>query len=78
LNDLAKLRVLLAHWAEHNREHLEEFRRWALVANRLGATEAASHLEDAVIRMEAANESLLAALEKLGSPARDRAGEDTT
>jgi hypothetical protein len=44
----------------------------------LGATEAASHLEDAVIRMEAANESLLAALEKLGSPARDRAGEDTT
>lgn len=65
--DLEKLEVLLAHWAEHNREHLEEFRKWGLRAEHLGAKETANHLYAAVERMESANEYLSAALDSLRS-----------
>lgn len=65
--DLEKLEVLLAHWVEHNREHLEEFRNWALRAENLGVKETANHLHAAVERMESANEYLSAALDKLRS-----------
>ena len=41
-----KLRILLTHWVEHNREHAEEFRRWAAQAEQAGEIEVASRLED--------------------------------
>jgi hypothetical protein len=68
--DLEKLRVLLAHWAEHNREHAEEFRRWAERVEQLGVKEVASNLRAAVEDMEIASNRLGAALDQLGGPAR--------
>jgi hypothetical protein len=61
MNETDKLRVLIPHWIEHNKEHADEFRRWAeqagdASADILAAAEAMAHI----------NESLVSALEKLG------------
>jgi hypothetical protein len=56
-----KLRTLLPHWIEHNAEHAADFRRWAGMAG-----EAEADIEAAATQMEAANDALAAALEKLG------------
>lgn len=61
MNEKEKLRVLIPHWIEHNYEHAAEFRRWADQAGR-----AAPELVAAADAIAAANESLTAALEKLG------------
>jgi hypothetical protein len=56
-----KLRVLIPHWIEHNEEHAGEFQRWAESAG-----DAAPDIEAAAEAVTRANESLAAALEKLG------------
>jgi len=64
-DDLAKLRILLPHWIEHNEEHAASFRRWATKARELGQEEIAQWIEEAVERMAACNQALAAALEAL-------------
>ncbi len=61
MNEQEKLRVLIPHWIEHNEEHANEFRRWAETAGG-----AAPEILAAADAMAGANESLAAALEKLG------------
>lgn len=61
MNEREKLRVLIPHWIEHNDEHAEEFRRWAKDAG-----EGADDILAAAVSVAQANESLAAALEKLG------------
>lgn len=63
MNDIAKLRVLLPHWIEHNREHAREFRRWA---ERAGTAE--KHIVDAADLVEEANLHLQRALEQVIQP----------
>jgi MOSC domain-containing protein YiiM len=58
-----KLRVLVPHWIEHNAEHAAEFRRWIGSAG-----DAAADIQVAADQMEAANQALRAALEKLAGP----------
>jgi hypothetical protein len=64
VTDQEKLRILLTHWIEHNREHSEEFGRWI---GRAGA--ASAEIEAAVDHMTKAGADLEKALEKLGGPA---------
>lgn len=61
MNEREKLRVLIPHWIEHNQEHAGEFRRWAEAAGDL-----APEILAAAEAMNIANQSLAAALEKLG------------
>jgi len=63
MNEQEKLRVLIPHWIEHNQEHAEEFRRWAIRAN-VGGGE----IITAADLMLTANQSLELALQKLGGP----------
>ncbi|MGD8794274.1 MAG: hypothetical protein PVF47_17115 [Anaerolineae bacterium] len=63
MSEQDKLRVVLPHWIEHNAEHASEFRLWAKLAG-----EAEADIEAAATQMEAANEALAAAQEKLGGP----------
>ena len=65
LDDLAKLRVLLPHWIEHNDEHADGFQRWAAKARALGREETAQRIEEAVERMAVCNQALTAALDAL-------------
>ena len=61
-----KLKAMLPHWIEHNVEHAAQFRLWAGLA-----AEAEADIEMAAVQMEAANEALTAALEKLGGSMAD-------
>lgn len=60
-----KLKILLNHWVEHNRQHAQEFREWAEKAKSLGQAEAHGDMMQAVQQMNKANEFLLSALERL-------------
>ncbi|HUT14666.1 MAG TPA: hypothetical protein VMY98_00280 [Anaerolineae bacterium] len=63
MNDRDKLRVLLPHWIEHNKEHADEFRHWA---ERAGPAQ--SDVLEAAGSLEAVNRVLTRALDKLGGP----------
>lgn len=62
---LAKLAVLLPHWAEHNSEHAEEFRQWAERAEQAGQPGVAQHVRIAAEALEQADMALSAALDAL-------------
>jgi ribosomal protein L16/L10AE len=68
MNDIEKLRVLLPHWIEHNAEHAAEFREWAERVRQAEHGDAAWEVRVAAENLEAANDALEAALEKLGGP----------
>lgn len=65
MNERDKLRVLLPHWIEHNRDHAGEFRIWADQAGqaRDELLDAARLLEEATGKLEEALHLLGGALE---------------
>ena len=64
-SEMEKLKILLDHWIEHNKEHGEEFREWAEKARDLGEAMVQEDMLDAAQYMNKASESLLKALEEL-------------
>ena len=60
-----KLKVLLAHWIEHNSEHADEFKEWAEKAKSLEGSDVSTELFQAAQGIEQANEWLNRALGKL-------------
>jgi hypothetical protein len=60
-----KLRILVDHWIEHNREHAEEFREWAGKARDLEEEAIGDNILKAAEWLEEANEFLLRAGEEL-------------
>ncbi|MBE9508236.1 MAG: hypothetical protein KAW49_03220 [Anaerolineae bacterium] len=64
-NDLAKLRILLPHWIEHNEGHAAGFRKWAEKARDLGLEAVARQIGVAVEQMTACGQALVAALKEL-------------
>ncbi|OGO04578.1 MAG: hypothetical protein A2Y91_08040 [Chloroflexi bacterium RBG_13_54_8] len=60
-----KLRVLLNHWVQHNREHAQEFTHWAEKVEGLGQAAVSDEMMQAAQQMDKANEFLLAALKRL-------------
>jgi hypothetical protein len=61
MNETDKLRVLIPHWIDHNKEHADEFRRWAAQAG-----DASADILAAAEAMTLINERLVSALDKLG------------
>lgn len=61
MNEIEKLRVLIPHWIEHNKEHANEFRVWAA---RTG--ESSIEILAAADAMGRVNDFLVSALAKLG------------
>jgi len=61
MNEIDKLRVLIPHWIIHNNDHADEFRNRAVQAD-----DAAPDILAAAELMAQVNESLEAALKKLG------------
>ena len=59
------LEILLKHWAQHNREHGEEFRKWAEKAKGLGEVGAYNAILAAAQQVDKTNEFLLQALGSL-------------
>jgi len=69
--DLAKLRILLPHWIDHNEEHAAGFEEWAAKAAAIGHEDAAQMIRRAAEAMRQANRSLKLAMESLGVPKVD-------
>ena len=65
MNEKEKLRVLVDHWIEHNRDHADEFREWARRARDFAGEAAGDNILQAAGRLEEANEFLLRAAEEL-------------
>lgn len=64
MEEIERLRILILHWIEHNKEHSQEYMRWAekakannrrdlaAILNRLSAeTERMNHLLDEALRL---------------------------
>ena len=68
MNEREKLRLLLAHWVNHNLEHAQDFQLWARRAEEFGSGGAASKLDAAAQEIKVVNNSLQNALELLGGP----------
>ncbi len=64
---IARLKILLGHWVEHNREHGQEFREWAGRAAALGESEAGGDIASAAGEMARAGRHLSRAPERLQS-----------
>lgn len=76
MTDLEKLRVLLPHWITHNREHGEEFKRWAEDIEKAGHKEVAGALKRAIEATKEATGMLEHCLELAGGPLEKGPGGD--
>jgi hypothetical protein len=45
MDEIEKLKKLLPHWMEHNNQHADSYRRWALKVSELGNERLAEVLE---------------------------------
>ena len=68
MTEIEKLRALLPHWIEHNRDHALEFGRWADTAEQAGHQAAAILIRQAMQGVQQANDDLAKALDALGGP----------
>lgn len=59
--DEEMLRVLLAHWIEHNNSHEQGFREWADKAQKFGKGEVSKLIAEAADSLKAASDTLLEA-----------------
>ncbi len=66
MNAKDKLRVLLAHWIEHNKGHEAECTKWVAVSRKEGLDKVSATIEQAVMEMNKANVLLQQALELAG------------
>ncbi len=63
--DEHKLTVVLQHWMEHNRGHVQEFEKWAEKAKASGHEKVSECILEAAQQMDKANEVLDVALSAL-------------
>lgn len=68
MENTEKLRVLLQHWIDHNKGHVQEFEPWQKTMQEEGKQSVADHIAKAIASMGVVNEDLTKALEELGGP----------
>ncbi len=71
MTDLEKLRVLLPHWINHNKEHGSEFLRWAKLCEDSDNAEVAEALRKAIGTTEQVSRELEHVLDLAGGPIED-------
>jgi len=64
-DERSRLRLMMNHWIEHNREHCREFEEWAEKARRMGEEDVAGEIVRAVRVMEDAGGILEGSVKKL-------------
>lgn len=71
MDNVEKLRVMLQHWIEHNKGHMEEFGKWQTIMTEEGKPALAEHIAKAVKLMATMNEELGKALHEAGGHHHD-------
>ena len=61
----SRLKIILAHWVEHNEDHSREFREWAEKARQMGEEEVADEILQAVGNMDKVTEIFNKTLKRL-------------
>ncbi len=72
MDNVEKLRVMLQHWIEHNKGHVEEFEKWRSTMVDEGHTSIAEHITEAVKTMATVNVQLEKALVEAGGSKSDK------
>ncbi len=67
--DLRKLRAIMPYWLKHNKEHIEEDRKWLAKVEEAGLKGVAEDLRKVIQLSEEMNRYIEAAIEKLGGAA---------
>ena len=67
-SDTEKLQMLLDHWMQHNKDHGEEYQKWAEVASQAGLSETAELIQQAIACLKDADKALAKALASVGGP----------
>ena len=65
LTETNKIKVMLPHWIDHNKKHIEEFVSWRNGAEKEGNSQVVALLNDAIVHLQEAGNSLTAALNEL-------------
>ena len=68
MDNVEKLRVMLQHWIEHNKGHVEEFEKWRKMMVDEGQSSLAENITEAVKTMAIVNAQLGKALHEIGGP----------
>lgn len=71
MDNVEKLRVMLQHWIEHNKGHVEEFEKWQKTIAEEGHAALADSIAEAVKSMATVNTQLAKALEQAGGAKAD-------
>ncbi len=71
MDNVEKLRVMLQHWIEHNKGHVEEFEKWRKTMAEEGQMSLADHISEAVKTMATVNAQLGKVLHEAGGPKSD-------
>ena len=61
-DDRTKLKILLGHWIEHNKEHCQEFQEWADKMKSLGEPEVGEEMSLSAQEMNKSGDFLSRAL----------------
>ncbi|WP_205747727.1 hypothetical protein [Desulforhopalus sp. IMCC35007] len=69
MNNVEKLRVLLQHWIDHNKGHVEEFENWRKLMTDDSQEKIAGHITEAIKLMATVNAELGKALHEVGGSA---------
>lgn len=78
MDDIQKSRVRLAHWIEHNVDHLKGYQEVAKVMEEHGLTDVAEMIRSGILAVEKANEEFGKALAKLGPEKGDPHGDTSS
>ena len=73
MENVEKLRVLLQHWIDHNKGHVDEFENWRKLMTDENQDKLAGHITEAIKLMATVNAELGKALHEVGGP---KAGEE--
>ena len=66
MDNVEKLRIMLQHWIEHNKGHMDEFEKWHGTMKDEGRTSLAEHIQRTVELMASVNSELEKALKEAG------------
>ena len=71
MDNVEKLRVMLRHWIEHNKGHVEEFEKWRQTMAEEGHMSLAEQISEAVKTMATVNAQLEKTLHEAGGRKSD-------
>ncbi len=71
MDNVEKLRVMLQHWIEHNKGHIEEFDKWRGTMSDEGRASLAERIKKTIELMASVNTELEKALQEAGGAKHD-------